>query len=202
MHFLGTQLDSIDDAASDDGIDQEFNDEIDSDDGEYEDEWVCIGSGTDMGDDGGSVIEEAEGCHEENGIEKCGAGTADDGGDDSFLILDSNGIIDDAGEESDKDSGDDTHDNQTAEISCGGYLACIHTALKNQGSCIHSRECLNHGDSTPDESGKCSHPGTEHDSDDTDWDSHQRDGQDRSLNGSKRSEAKDEHDGNHDGGYG
>ena len=197
MHLFSALLDGIDNAASDDGIDQELDDEVDTDDGKDEDEWIGIGAK--FVNDRCSIIEEAEGRHEENRVEQGGTGTAHGRGDDAFFVLDLDGVIDETGKEADEDSADDTHDDETAEVSAGTDFSAVHTALEKRGCGIHAGEGLDHGDATPDETGDGTHPWTEDDSHDADRYAHQGDGQGGCLDGSNRCEAEDEHDGDHQG---
>ncbi len=200
MHAVGTKLDSIDDAGSDDGIHEEFNNEVYADDGKDKDEWVRIGS--DMGDDGCAIEEEAEGSHEEDGVEQSSTGTADEGGKDSFFVLDLDGIIDDTSQESDKNTADDSHDDEAGEESSETDFAIGDTALENICRGIDTRECLDDGDDSPKKTGKGTHDRAEYDSHDADGNAHQCDGQTQSLDGADRCESKDKHDGDHNGGYG
>ena len=67
VQLLDSDGNSIDDRTSDDGVDKEFDDEVDADDGEDEDKG--IGKGSEVVDDRGVVEEKAEGSHEEDGVE-------------------------------------------------------------------------------------------------------------------------------------
>ncbi len=200
MHAVGAELDAIDDAGSDDGIHKEFDNEVYADDGKDEDEWVGIGA--DMGDDGCAIEEETEGSHEEDGVEQSGAGTADKGGKDSLLVLDLDGIIDDTGQESDKNTADDSHDDETGEESSEADFAIGDTALKNVCRGIHAGESLDDGDDSPKKAGKGAHDRAEYDSHDADRNAHQGDRQTERLDCADRCESKDKHDGDHNSGYG
>lgn len=200
MHAVGTELDSIDDTGSDDGIHKEFNNEVYADDGKNEDKWVRIGS--DMGNDGCAVEEETEGGHEEDGVKQSSTSTADEGGKDSFFVLDLDGIIDDAGQKSDKNTADDSHDDEAGEESSKTDFTIGDTALKNVRRGIDTCECLDDGNDSPKKTGKGTHDWSEYDSHDADRNAHQCDGQTQSLDGADRCESEDKHDGDHNGGYG
>ncbi len=200
MHAVSTELDAIDDASSDDGIHKEFDDEVHADDGKDEDEWIGIGS--DMGDDRCAIEEEAEGSHEEDGVEQGRAGTADKRGKDAFLVLDLDGIIDDTSQEADKNTADDSHDDEAGKESSETDFAIGDTALEDIRCGIDTGEGLDDGNDSPKKTGKGTHDRAEYDSHDADRNAHQGDGQTQSLDGADRCESKDKHDGDHNSGYG
>ena len=172
LQFFRRLLQKEDDRTACDAVHDEFHDEVDSDDGENEDERIGVFSASDVGDDRCIVEEQTEGRHEEDSVQKSRTGRTDDGSHIPFLILDLDGIMDDAGQKTDEHPCDETHADETGKVSCLTDFAICDTALQQQSRGVHSQNRLKDGDDSPDCPREQSHPRTEDAGDDADGNSH------------------------------
>ncbi len=174
--------------ASCQGIDDEFDDEVDSDDCKDEDEGV--GESAELIYGRSIVEEEAEGSHEENRIQQGCAGRTDKSRKIAFFILDFDSIMDKSRKKSYEHSGNKAHTDQTGPIPESCYFTLCDAALKQQCCCIHTEYSLQNGNESPNRSGKKPHPRAEDTGDDADWYSHQRNRQGSCLDRSNWSKTK------------